>query len=117
MENLFFGHLKDVDYEHFIIYFENDYIKELAVKEDYTERKRFLDAAKQIAQNHKWIYEHRHGYGSYAVNLAKYGSLKRTPLQIINGDSYVTSRMSKRRTSFDNFFSRTKLNLQRPQVH
>ena len=79
-----------VVYENFVCYFENDYFKELSTHRIYERRISFLTQIKQIAAEHKRLYELRHGKGSYHLNLGKYGALERTPLQIIEGDLNCT---------------------------
>lgn len=82
--------LLNIDYKSFISYFESDYMNELATMSTFEVRYEFLKTAYKIAKQHKELFELRHGPGSYKVNLARYGNLRRTPLQIILGDFNMT---------------------------
>lgn len=91
------GILSDVTYENFIRYFEINYVKDLSATITYEERLEFLKVATVKAQRHRYVYEKLHGEGAYTANLAKYGNLARTPLQIIQGDSNCTRLLMPKR--------------------
>lgn len=81
---------EQLSYETFICYFEKEYLFVLSGYKLYEQRAQFLENIKKVALKHKHFYELQYGKGSYYANLAKYGSLNRTPLQIIEGDVNCT---------------------------
>ena len=90
MKNVNIAVAREASYENFISYFENYYFNELSCYQIYEKRMNFLEEMKKKANEHKRIYESKHGMGSYNINLSKYGELHRTPLQIIIGDFNCT---------------------------